>query len=375
VPVLILLLAAPQAVVLALWPAAHVLLIDLQVYVAGGAHLLAGEPLYAGGVLLDLPFVYPPIAAVLFAPLTFVPLTLLKIAWTVVGVALLVAVVRRCAPGLPPGTIVLLVALALWLDPVRTTLYLGQVNVVLLALVVLDLTRRSRWTGVGLGIAAAVKLTPLLFVAYLLLTRRFRAAATALATFVGATALGVLVAPADSAQYWLRGTFLAADRISAVAGPSNHALAGTLGRLVGEHAALALGLSALLAVATLLVARRLPTMWALTVVGLGSAAAAPFAWSHHYVWCVPLVVLLAVRRRWVPLAATLLVTAAVVTKLPGPSVGPIPATGLVSLWPDGYLVGFLVLLGCLASRRGRVALGVDRGHRQVRRLHPSVDRY
>jgi alpha-1,2-mannosyltransferase len=375
VPVLILLLAAPQAVVLALWPAAHVLLIDLQVYVAGGAHLLAGEPLYAGGVLLDLPFVYPPIAAVLFAPLTFVPLTLLKIAWTVVGVALLVAVVRRCAPGLPPGTIVLLVALALWLDPVRTTLYLGQVNVVLLALVVLDLTRRSRWTGVGLGIAAAVKLTPLLFVAYLLLTRRFRAAATALATFVGATALGVLVAPADSAQYWLRGTFLAADRISAVAGPSNHALAGTLGRLVGEHAALALGLSALLAVATLLVARRLPTTWALTVVGLGSAAAAPFAWSHHYVWCVPLVVLLAVRRRWVPLAATLLVTAAVVTKLPGPSVGPIPATGLVSLWPDGYLVGFLVLLGCLASRRGRVALGVDRGHRQVRRLHPSVDRY
>ena len=63
---------------LALWPAAHLLMIDLQVYRAGGEHLLAGTPLYDGGVLLDLPFVYPPFAAIVFVPLTVLPLPVLK---------------------------------------------------------------------------------------------------------------------------------------------------------------------------------------------------------------------------------------------------------------------------------------------------------
>ena len=84
--VAVLLLA--QAVVLALWPDAHVLMIDLQVYRAGAEYLLAGLPLYDGGVLLDLPFVYPPFAAVAFVPLTVLPLPVLKFAWTAAGMAL-----------------------------------------------------------------------------------------------------------------------------------------------------------------------------------------------------------------------------------------------------------------------------------------------
>ena len=86
-----------QAVVLALWPAAHLLMIDLQVYRAGGEHLLTGTSLYDGGVLLDLPFVYPPFAALVFVPLTVLPLPVLKLAWTLAGVALVVFVVRRSA--------------------------------------------------------------------------------------------------------------------------------------------------------------------------------------------------------------------------------------------------------------------------------------
>src|ERR1700754_5120577 len=70
-----------QAVVLTLWPGAHLLMIDLQVYRAGGEHVLLGSPLYDGGVLLDLPFVYPPFAALLFVPLVPLPLVLLKIVW------------------------------------------------------------------------------------------------------------------------------------------------------------------------------------------------------------------------------------------------------------------------------------------------------
>ena len=229
----VLLLA--QAVVLALWPDAHLLMIDLQVYRAGGEHLLAGTSLYDGGVLLDLPFVYPPFAAVVFVPLTVLPLPVLKLAWTAAGVALVVFVVRRSAALIgmraDPAVVALLVAVLLALDPIRTTFYLGQINVVLLAVVLADVTGRpGRWRGVGIGLAAAVKLTPLVFVVYLMLTGRMRAAVTALATFAAAVGVGFLVAPADSVTYWLEGTFAAADRISPVASTANHSLAGLLAR-------------------------------------------------------------------------------------------------------------------------------------------------
>ena len=363
---------AAHAVVLYLWPDAHKLLIDLQVYRAGGEHVLHGLPLYGGGVLLDLPFVYPPFAAWVFAPLSVLPLPLLKVLWTGLTLLLLGYVVRRFGAG-SWLAVVAVVALATWLDPVRTTLYLGQVNVLVMALVTGDLLGRrdSRWRGVGVGLAAAVKLTPLLFVLYLLVTRRFRAAVTALGTFAAAVAVGFVVDPSDSTAYWLHGTFAAADRISDVAGLSNHSLNGLLARLLGTGAEPAyLAGAAVLIVLTLGLARAahsrgldlaerdltvapdaskraevpLDECEAVVLVGLCSAAVAPFSWSHHWVWVVPLTVLLVRRSAWWSLAAVLAATLAVITALPGPGVGPIPATGLISLVPDAYLVLFLAVL-------------------------------
>lgn len=352
-----------QAVVLALWPDAHVLMIDLQVYRAGAEHLLDGVPLYDGGVLLDLPFVYPPFAAVVFVPLTVLPLPVLKLVWTVAGVALVVFVVRRSAALLEwratPAVVALLVAVLLALDPIRTTFYLGQINVVLLAVVLADVAGRAgRCRGVGVGLAAAVKLTPLVFVGYLLLTGRVRAAMTALATFAVALGVGFLVAPADSVTFWLEGTFAAADRISPVASTANHSLNGLLVR-AGAPGWVELSASAVVAVAGLAVAvhahRRGETLLGVTVCGLLSAAVAPFAWSHHFVWFGPLVVLLAHRalqgdrRAGVELAGVAAVSLAFVTRLPGPAVGPIPSTGLISLQPDVYLLAVVVTVA-LAAR-------------------------
>ncbi|GAA1282022.1 hypothetical protein GCM10009609_53160 [Pseudonocardia aurantiaca] len=349
-----------QAVVLALWPDAHLLMIDLQVYAAGGEHVLRGAPLYDGGVLLDLPFVYPPFAAVLFAPLSVLPLGLLKVLWTAAGIGLLGFVVHRCgrAAGLPLGIAgaALLAVVATGLDPVRTTLYLGQINLVLLALVVGDLLGRpgSRWRGVGVGLAAAVKLTPLVFVVYLLVTGRRRAAAAAVGVFVAAGVLGFLLAPADSVDYWVHGTFVAADRISDVAGLSNHSLNGLLARL--GLPVLWIPAAVVLGAATIVLAvqahRAGQELFAVTLCGLASAALAPFAWSHHWVWAVPLMVLLVARAAAGARAAVallgglLIVTLAVVTRLPGPGVGPIPSTGLISLQPDVYL---LLYAGALAA--------------------------
>ena len=358
------LVVAAQAVVFGLWPDAHALLIDLQVYRAGGEHVLAGAPLYRGGVLLDLPFVYPPFAAVLFAPLALLPLGLLKVLWTGAGIALLGYVVHRCVPRAGWPVVALLAVLATALDPVRTTLYLGQINIVLLALVAGDLLERpgGRLRGVGVGLAAAVKLTPLLFVVYLVATGRWRAAATAVVTFVAAAGLGFLFAPADSVAFWFDGTFLAADRISAVDGPSNHSLNGLLARL-GAAGLPWLALAAALGVLTIVLAVRAhragEEVLALTLCGLASAALAPFAWSHHYVWVVPLAVLLGARavagdrRAAAGLVGVFAATVAVVTALPGPVVGPIPATGLISFWPDAYLLLFLALLAATAAREVR----------------------
>jgi alpha-1,2-mannosyltransferase len=364
-----------QAVVLAIWPAAHLLMIDLQVYRAGGEAVRRAMPLYDGGILLDLPFVYPPFAAVVFVPLTLLPLPLLKLLWTVAGLAALVFVVGRCAAlvgvRVDPTTTALLTATLLALDPIRTTFYLGQVNVVLLALVLADLTGRpGRLRGVGVGLAAAVKLTPLLFVAYLLLTGRRRPALTALATFAAAVGVGFVVAPADSVRYWVDGTFAAADRISAVASTSNHALTGLLARAdapgwVGLVASAAVG-AAGLAVAVR-AHRRGEELLALTVCGLLSAAVAPFAWSHHFVWFGPLVVLL-VRRVQLGgraaaavLGGVLLGTVAVITGLPGPGVGPIPSTGLVSLQPDVYLLVVAVVVVAVYRHRAKERLPHGKG--------------
>jgi alpha-1,2-mannosyltransferase len=361
------LVVAAQVVVFALWPAAHALLIDLQVYRAGGEHVLAGAPLYEGGVLLDLPFVYPPFAAALFAPLALLPLGLLKLLWTAAGVGLLAFVVHRVAPRTGVAVAVLLAVLATALDPVRTTLYLGQINIVLLALVVGDLLGRpgGRWRGVGVGLAAAVKLTPLVFIGYLLITGRRRAAATALATFAAAAALGFLVAPADSVAFWFEGTFAAADRISDVAGPSNHSLNGLLARLGADGPLPWLAVAAVLGAVTVTLAvrahRAKDEVLALTLCGLASAALAPFAWSHHYVWVVPLAVLLGSRAlagsrgAAVGLAGVLAATTAVVTALPGPVIGPIAATGLISLWPDAYLLLYVAVLIATAATAVRTA--------------------
>ena len=149
-----------------------------------------GLPVYdSADPVTGLHFTCPPFAAVLMVPLALLPTWLAAVLWTTASVAALAAVVvvvRRSAASLgwapAPAATALLVVVLLALDPIHTTVNLGQINVVLLALVLVDLTYRpGRWQGVGVGLAAAVKLTPLLFVGYLLLTGRRRAAATAAA--------------------------------------------------------------------------------------------------------------------------------------------------------------------------------------------------
>ena len=177
-------------------------MIDVMVYRAEGWTVRTGGDLYAmRATYAELPTTYPPFAALLFIPLTLLDVADMRTLATAGNLVLLVAVVHlslrligRPSRVSKPASVLLIASLAVWCEPVWTTLRYGQINLLLTALVLWDLSRRSghRWAGVGIGIAAGIKLTPALFVVFLALCGavqcvRRRAAATAAVPASGGT--------------------------------------------------------------------------------------------------------------------------------------------------------------------------------------------
>jgi len=290
------------------WTAVHQRLVDLQVYRFGGATLRAGGDLYAGGVPgSGLPFTYPPFAAVVFAPLSALPWRAAVALLTVTGLVCLLAVLRmvcgRAVPTVGSWAVPLVAtSMVVFSEPVRETLRLGQVNLVLGALVVGDVWLARRWwRGGGVGIAAGTKLTPVLTGAYLIAgagdgtaggrVRAARGVVAAVAGFAATVAVGVLAAPSSSREYWLGGVGLDADRVGGTAYIGNQSLSGFVIRLAGDPAALPalrIVVGVLVLVLGLVVAamflragrRELP---ALASVLLAGWLASPISWTHHWV--------------------------------------------------------------------------------------------
>lgn len=292
-------------VAIAIWTWALTQLLDLGVYRSGGAAILAGSPLYDHALFEKLNFTYPPFAALVFTPFALIPFWLLKLLFSVVNVLALALTIRLSLRKLGHSgsvpAVVLLTGILFWLEPVRSTIVVGQVNLLLMLLLVWDLTRQddARWKGLGVGFAAGVKLIPGLFIVYLLITRRFRAAGCAAGAFAGTVALGFAVAPGSSARYW-HDTFLTTARIGKVAEAGNQSLAGVLARLAApaQHSPyLWLALSAVAGTLGLAAAwlahRRGCELLGVTICGLTSCVVSPFTWNHHWVWFVPCVLLLA----------------------------------------------------------------------------------
>ena len=283
--------------------------IDLDVYRIGARAWLRGGSLYgrlpptpAGP---RLPFTYPPIAAVLLAPLALVPATVAGTVLTLVTIALAAAVLRLFLRRLALNAAAAgwLLPAALFLEPVRNTLSFGQVNVILMALVAFDsLAVEPPWPrGVLTGLAAAVKLTPALFVLFFLLRRDYRAAAVTAVSFAAATGLGFALAGRDSVRYWTSVVF----QVGRVGHPdyaANQSLQGVLARAgLSPHAPAGLAawlvLSAAVLVVTGLGMRRAlaagePCL-ALSLNAFAALLISPISWSHHWVWCVPAILTLA----------------------------------------------------------------------------------
>lgn len=369
--------------------------IDLDVYRTGGQVFRDGGDLY--GELPELaqgaylPFTYPPLSAELFSLFTLVPLVVAATIITLATIAVLAYVVqlvltRTCDR--PAGDLwwltAAVMAVALWFGPTRETLGFGQVNVFLMAVVLVDVIRgRGRWWGgILTGLAMAIKLTPAVFLLYFVLRRDWRGLGTAIVAAAAFTGIGHLLAPDDSVRYW---TFAIRDpaRIGGLAFTSNQSVNGVVHRLGLDGSAASIVwfvVSALVGLGIAWVAWRLlrggHEVAAAAVVGFVALFCSPVSWGHHWVWVVPAVVLALVwaaraeenddddKRAWLILAGT-----GVVIFLSTPQwwvpnshdreLGWGPLEHLVG---DAYLIWaavFLVILGRRAFRLGAADLGSD----------------
>ncbi|MEV6353357.1 glycosyltransferase 87 family protein [Streptomyces hydrogenans] len=303
---------------------AHVNMLDVMVYRAEAETLRAGDDLYAmRATSANLAMTYPPFAAVLFLPLTLVGVPLMRTLSTAGNLLLVLALVRLSLQLVRPAlasparradlwrTTLWVAAAVVWCEPVWTTLRYGQINLLVAVPVLWDFTRRegSRWAGLGIGLATAVKLTPGLFVvlllaAGLLLWRRdrgmnqwLRTALTATGVFLVTTLAMVVALPADSKTFWTR-TLFETGRVGHAEETANQSLSGVLARLMHTDApglwwlATAVLLGGAAMALAIRAAVRGDKAVAVVVTAFTALMVSPISWSHHWVWCVPLLILL-----------------------------------------------------------------------------------
>ncbi len=280
-------------------------MLDLQVYQDAVVAWLTGRPVYdLGYTSVQLPFTYPPfglVALVWTGPLPFGVAALLISVGSVAGLLAVVTVVGR-RRGLSATGAVLVVAVALWSEPVRSTLSFGQVNLVLVGLVVMDaFVVPERFRGLVTGAATAVKLTPGVFLIFFLLTGQRRAAGRQLLAAVGLSVLTIAATPGTSWRYWTELVF--DNRAGSSVYVSNQALNGLVGRAVGPSAAVSpvtVSMVALVLVAGVLsirlCARAGDRVGSFAVTGLVGLLISPISWSHHWVWALPAVLWLLTAR-------------------------------------------------------------------------------
>ncbi|MHB1592661.1 MAG: glycosyltransferase 87 family protein [Streptosporangiaceae bacterium] len=327
---------------------------DLNVYNDAGL-IVRQLPrlLYTWQLTPSVKYTYTPFAAMLFAGGSLIPwatlrwlMTALSIAsiplsaWLTIG-----AMGRRGASR--AGLTLAIAAIALWIEPVTRGLYLGQIEPLLLLLVVWDLTQpdHRRWKGVGVGIAAGIKLIPLIFIPYLLLAGKIRQAVVATATFLATIVVGFIALPGPSSYYWLTGYFIKPGRTGGVDSLVNQSLLAFFARQAGgtSHAepiwlpvAALVGLAGITAGAILARSGRPTQGWVL--VGITSVLVSPISWDHHWVWVVALLAMLGSLamsarrgRAWI-FVVLLLITVGVYGSWPWNYTGPnayVPKRGLL----------------------------------------------
>ena len=253
-------------------------------------------------------FTYPPFAALVMLPMAYLPwpaAITVSVAASVVTSAVLiwwlVDPIARRAGWTRWFALAVALCLAAAFEPMRETVNFGQVNTLLLFLVAVDLLwllpAGNRWAGVGIGLATAIKLTPGVFIVYLLVTRRWRAAFTAMAAGVGATLVAAALFPDASREFWTEALWNT-GRVGELAFVSNQSLRGVVARLNPEHPSTLAWLALVLATLAVWAWRSRAAVAAgdeatgLALTGAMMCLVSPVTWVHHLVWLIPGLILL-----------------------------------------------------------------------------------
>ena len=278
--------------------------VDLHVYVGGAATLGSGQPLY-DYVYADqtpdfpLPFTYPPFAAVVFAPLHLVPFGLLAFAWQVGIIVALYGVVwfsLRLLGRSDHRLAMLWTAVGIWTEPLRSTFDYGQINVILV-LAVLGAVYSSRWwlSGLLVGLAAGVKLTPAVSGLYFLGARRWGAVVFSAVVFFATIGVSILVLGAQ-ARFYFTDLLGDASRIGPIGTSFNQSWRGGISRILGHDAGYGPVVLAALAVTTVVAVLAWRAvgaddrLGAIVIVQMFGLLLSPISWTHHWVWLIPLMI-------------------------------------------------------------------------------------
>ncbi len=250
-------------------------------------------------------FTYPPFAGLVMSPMAILPfgaVVVIAVIATILTTALLIwwfagPLIKRM--GWPTWfAFGVACCIALSFEPVRETITFGQVNTLLLTLVAGDLlfgvARGRRWAGIGIGLATAVKLTPGLFIVYLLITRRWRAAGVSAATAAGATLLAGAVFPDETREFWTSALW-DTNRVGVLSFLSNQSERGFLARLPIDRVESKVWLACVLVTLGFWIfrVRRMPVddiVGGLALTGVTGCLVSPVTWIHHCVWLIPALV-------------------------------------------------------------------------------------
>lgn len=347
---------------------------DFQVYYLAGKALSAGKPVYENGFLVTnwgqgfhLPFTYPPFAAWLASFYSNLSLSgaifiwqassLLIFAMVLTGILVGKRDERHSRVGLAEVAFVLLLMIAAFaFAPVRSSFYWGQVNMPVMGLVAADFLvikrwpairengwrQDSWWAGIGVGLAAALKVYPAFFGLLFILQRRWRAAIFSAITFFITVGIGFLFVP-ESGDYWTK-TLTATERFGGLENITSQSIKISLARDFDNDnvvlwLVLAIGITTLVSYAARCALRRGDIAVALSLVGLCACVVSPFSWHHYYLWAITLVIglVLNVLARLGSVGEVVPRLAAVGGVVAGAAVA---ALGVAALWPYVSVVFF-----------------------------------
>lgn len=275
---------------------------DLAIYRMAGEDLNAGGLLYDAPYIFEFPFTYPPFAGLLFKVLPFFSKDALTIIWPslmfLAVLAIIIMIFRERGVKMTPAAVliaVLLTALTPANETMHGSLYYGQVNVFLMLLVAFDfLPIKRRLPGVGIGLAAGIKLTPAYMGLALLFEKRWWAAAGAVITFLVTVLLGFLFVP-DAMVFWTDAMFNS-SRVGEHANPGAKSLRSLMYRVLGVDGGIWWILAVIVVFALTCLALRTAYLRgnrsaAFALTGLSTCLVSPFSWYHHFVWTIPFIVM------------------------------------------------------------------------------------